>query len=114
MGVPASRMLVRRRSCGRCSPPLSFAGTIRRQWRHVNTPMLILHGERDYQVAVEEFGRWRAALGSRRDVTLRSYPALNHLFIAGTGASLPAEYQVPGHVAEEVIRDVASWIMTSR
>lgn len=48
------------------------------------------------------------------DVTLRSYPALNRLFIAGTGVSLPAEYQVPGHVAEEVIRDVATWITTSR
>ena len=80
----------------------------------VKAPMLILHGERDYQVTVEELGRWKAALGSRRDVTVRSYPALNHLFIAGTGASLPAEYQVPGHVAEEVIRDIATWIMTSR
>jgi uncharacterized protein len=57
---------------------------------------------------------WKAAIGSRRDVTVHSYPALNHLFIAGTGASRPAEYQVPGHVAEEVIRDVATWIMTSR
>ena len=76
--------------------------------------MRIVHGERDYQVTVEELGRWKAALGSRRDVTVRSYPALNHLFIAGTGASLPAEYQVPGHVVEEVIRDIATWIMTSR
>ena len=80
----------------------------------VKAPMLILHGERDYQVTVGELGRWKAALGSRRDVTVHSYPALNHLFIAGTGASLPAEYQVPGHVAEEVIRDVATWILTSR
>jgi dienelactone hydrolase len=80
----------------------------------VKAPMLILHGERDYQVTAEEFARWKAALGSRRDVTVRSYAALNHLFIAGTGASLPAEYQVPGHVAEEVIRDLATWIMTSR
>jgi hypothetical protein len=76
--------------------------------------MLLLHGERDYQVTTEEFARWKAALGARRDLTIHSYPALNHLFIAGTGASLPAEYQVPGHVAEEVIRDIATWIKTSR
>jgi dienelactone hydrolase len=82
--------------------------------KRVKAPMLILHGERDYQVTAEEFARWKAALGSRRDVTVHSYPALNHLFIAGTGPSLPAEYQVPGHVAEEVIRDIATWIMTSR
>ena len=54
--------------------------------------MLILHGERDYQVTPEEFARWKAALGSRRDVTFHSYPALNHLFIAGTGASLIAPH----------------------
>ena len=77
--------------------------------------MLILHGERDYQVTTDGFARWRAADGSRRDVTIRSYPELNHLFIAGTGASsLPAEYQVDGDVAEDVIRDIAGWIATLR
>ena len=46
--------------------------------------MLVLQGERDYQVP-EDFANWKAALGARPDVTLKSYPALNHLFIAGTG-----------------------------
>jgi hypothetical protein len=46
----------------------------------------------------------------RRSSTLHSYPALNHLFIAGSGPSLPAEYQIPGHVAEDVVRDIAAWI----
>jgi dienelactone hydrolase len=84
----------------------------------VKSPMLILHGERDYQVTAEEFAKWKAALVSRPDVTFHSYPALNHLFIAGVGAApgpgLPAEYQVPGHVAEEVVRDIATWILASR
>ncbi|MGH9220268.1 MAG: alpha/beta fold hydrolase [Vicinamibacterales bacterium] len=79
--------------------------------RLVKPRMLWLQGERDYQVTADDFSKWKAALGSRRDVTFRSYPALNHLFIAGTGSSLPAEYQVPGHVAEDVIRDIASWIL---
>jgi hypothetical protein len=82
--------------------------------RDVKAPMLILQGERDYQVTPEEFARWKAALGSRRDVTFHSYPTLNHQFIAGTGASFPAEYQVPGHVAEDVIRDIATWILARR
>jgi fermentation-respiration switch protein FrsA (DUF1100 family) len=76
----------------------------------VKPPLLVLHGERDYQVTMEEFARWKEALGSRPDVTLKSYPTLNHLFIAGTGPSLPAEYQAPGHVAEDVVRDIAAWI----
>ena len=57
--------------------------------RQVKAPMLILQGERDYQVTLEEFAKWKAALGSRRDVTFRSYAALNHLFIAGTGPASP-------------------------
>lgn len=73
-------------------------------------PMLILQGERDYQVPMEEFAKWKAALSGKSNVTFHSYPALNHLFIAGTGKSLPAEYQVPGHVDEAVIRDISDWI----
>jgi hypothetical protein len=36
------------------------------------------------------------------------------LFIAGSGPSLPAEYLTPGHVAEEVIVDIANWILAQR
>ena len=82
--------------------------------RRVDRPMLILQGERDYQVTPAEFARWKTALVSRRDVTFHSYPTLNHLFIAGTGPGSPAEYQVPGHVAEEVIRDIAAWVLAKR
>lgn len=77
----------------------------------VKRPMLVVHGERDYQVTMAEFERWKTALGARTDVTLKSYPALNHLFIAGTGPGTPLEYSVPGrHVAEEVVDDIAAWI----
>ena len=80
----------------------------------VTAPMLILQGERDYQVTVKEFERWKAALGTRASVTFRSYPTLNHLFIAGTGPSLPDEYQIAGHVAADVIRDIATWVLAKR
>jgi dienelactone hydrolase len=80
----------------------------------VKAPMLILQGGRDYQVRPEEFAKWGAVLGARGDVRLRSYPPLNHLFIAGSGPSLPAEYLTPGHVAEEVIVDIANWILAQR
>ena len=76
----------------------------------VKAPMLIMQGGRDYQVTPAELEKWKAALAARRDVTFRSYPTLNHLFIAGSGPSVPAEYKVPGHVAEEVIIDIANWI----
>lgn len=76
----------------------------------VMQPMLVLQGERDYQVTMEEFSRWKSALAGRTDVTFRSYPTLNHLFVAGTGKSVPAEYNLPGHVSEVVVNDIATWI----
>jgi len=57
-----------------------------------------------------DFEGWKKALVGRSNITLKSYPALYHLFIAGSGPSTPAEYQQPGHVSEEVIADVAAWI----
>jgi dienelactone hydrolase len=79
--------------------------------RGVHRPMLILQGERDYQVTLADFSRWKSALDDRTDVTLRTYPELNHLFIAGEGRSVPAEYQRAGHVEERVVREIADWML---
>jgi dienelactone hydrolase len=73
-------------------------------------PMLIVQGERDYQSTMIDFERWKAALSTRGDVTFKSYPALNHLFMPGSGKSVPAEYMIPGNVAEPVITDIRAWI----
>jgi hypothetical protein len=43
-------------------------------------------------------------------VTLKSYPALNHIFVAGEGKSTAAEYAKPGHVAPEMIEDIAAFV----
>ena len=76
----------------------------------LDMPMLILQGERDYQVTMKDFSLWRAALASHRNVTFHSYPKLNHLFIAGEGKPSPDEYTKPGHVDEQVILDIAHWV----
>jgi alpha-beta hydrolase superfamily lysophospholipase len=73
-------------------------------------PLLVLQGERDYQVTMDEFAQWKSALAGRATATFRSYPSLNHLFVAGIGNSLPAEYNTPGHVSEDVVRDIETWI----
>jgi dienelactone hydrolase len=73
-------------------------------------PLLILQGERDYQVTMNDFALWKAGLGSSKDVVYHSYPALNHLFVAGEGKSTEAEYRKPGHVAPEVVDDIAKWV----
>ncbi|HEX6324524.1 MAG TPA: alpha/beta fold hydrolase [Vicinamibacterales bacterium] len=81
----------------------------------VTRPLLVLQGERDYQVTMAEFARWKAAVGARPNVTLKSYPALNHMFMAGTGPGTPLEYSIPGrHVDVAVIDDIAAWIHKQR
>ena len=77
-------------------------------------PLLILHGERDYQVTMKDFERWKAALATKKNVSFKLYPSLNHLFISGTGPSTPSEYAQAGHVDEQVIADIAAWIKSIR
>jgi hypothetical protein len=75
-------------------------------------PMLFLLGEGDYQVTQADFHIWQDALGGRSDVQFILYPGLGHSFmpIEGGGKATPASYSVPGHVAEAVINEIASWI----
>jgi len=76
----------------------------------LSCPMLVLQGGRDYQVTKVDFEGWQSALGHQARAKLHLYPALNHLFVAGSGPSTPAEYERPGHVDEQVIADIAKWI----
>lgn len=78
--------------------------------KKVTAPMLFLQGERDYQTTMKDFGMFKAGLAARKDVMFRSYPALNHLFVAGEGKSTEAEYRKPGHVAPEAVDDIAKFI----
>jgi dienelactone hydrolase len=78
--------------------------------RAIAQPVLVLQGERDYQVRSEDVTFWEQAVGPRRALTVKRYPSLNHLFIAGEGASSPAEYELPGRVAQNVIDDLARWV----
>ncbi len=78
--------------------------------KEITIPILILQGERDYQVSTKEFALWKSELGGRKDVTYHSFPTLNHLFVAGEGKSTEAEYRKPGHVAAEVIDEIAKWV----
>ena len=73
-------------------------------------PMLILQGERDYQVTLEDLQGWRRALEDHKNVTIKTYPTLNHLFLPGVGKSTPAEYEQAGHIPDFVLDDIAGWI----
>lgn len=81
----------------------------------LKVPILVLQGERDFQVTRADYDGWVKALSGRAGVKLKLYPGLNHLFEAGEGASTPAEYDRPGlHVAPEVVSDVAAFASATR
>jgi dienelactone hydrolase len=76
----------------------------------VKQPLLILQGERDYQVTLVDFNMWREALTKQNEVDFKLYPGLNHLFIFGEGKPHPGEYEVPGQVDKKVIDDISIWV----
>lgn len=78
----------------------------------LSLPMLVLQGERDYQVTMVDFQGWQDALAGRENVTYVAYPALDHHFVAGEGLSTPDDYNHPGNVDEAVIIDIAHWVLT--
>jgi len=80
----------------------------------LSLPILVLQGERDYQVTMQDFGLWRMGLQHNRHAFFKSYPKLNHLLQEGEGKSIPKEYEEMSPVAAYVINDMATFIHSGR
>ena len=78
--------------------------------KKIKQPMLILQGERDYQVTMTDFNIWKEKLSVKKNCTFKSYPKLNHHFIEGEGKPNQEEYEKKGNVPEYVADDIANWI----
>lgn len=78
--------------------------------RRLGRPILIMRGDRDYQVTEEDVAAWKKGLSAVSNVELMTVPGANHLFITGTGKPGPAEYEVPGHVDQGVIEKLSSFL----
>ena len=78
--------------------------------KKIKQPILVLQGERDYQVTMTDFNLWKDNLSTNPKNQFISYPNLNHLFINGAGKSTPSEYEKQGNVEEKVILDIAAWV----
>ena len=83
--------------------PVSVAAALR-------IPMFFSQGGRDYQVPPSELQPWQAALAGRTNVAFRTYPAMDHLLLDGSGPATPAEYSVAGQVDATLVADLATWI----
>jgi dienelactone hydrolase len=79
----------------------------------LNCRVLVLHGDRDYQVTLDDYALFEKALAGKSNATLRRFANLNHLFMDGKGKATPEEYQKAGHVDKEVIETIAAWVKGS-
>lgn len=78
--------------------------------RRLKQPLLILQGERDYQVTLkDDLAGWKT-LSDKKSVTFKTYPKLNHLFMEGEGPSSGAEYMKPANIPKYVVDDIAAWM----
>ena len=78
-------------------------------------PMLIMQGEKDFQVkADKDFLAYQELLKGKANVSFKLYENLNHAFVPSVYGSITKakkEYNTEQHISEEVIADIANWIM---
>ena len=82
-------------------------------WEKVKCPVLALNGEKDLQVdPVQNLPVIQAALkkGKNRDVTVRVFPDLNHLFQHAESGSVAEYEKIEETFAPEVMQVIAEWL----
>ncbi|MFH1498799.1 MAG: alpha/beta fold hydrolase [Verrucomicrobiota bacterium] len=82
--------------------------------RRVRQPALILQGALDRQVTAGQADTLAAAMraGGNRDVTVRVFPGLNHLFVPSPTDGSPSEYPSlrDAAIPREVLDTLADWL----
>jgi dienelactone hydrolase len=86
--------------------------TVLGELERITLPFLVVHGGKDYQVTRREHTLLKQAAGemSKADGRFVFYPDLNHYFMKIEGDPSPRDYGLTGHVAEQVIEDMADFI----
>ncbi|MXR52938.1 alpha/beta fold hydrolase [Halovenus sp. WSH3] len=81
----------------------------------LSVPRLILQGERDFLVTVEDdLMLWENALAGESTVEIIRYENLNHRLQPGEGMSTPSEWTQPTPVAETVVNDIAGFVTANQ
>ena len=77
-------------------------------------PMLVMQGEKDFQVKAHvDFAMYKELLSDRENVTFKLYPGLNHAFVTARFDSITdakKEFTPERHMGPEVLDDIAGWI----
>lgn len=76
----------------------------------ITVPTLVLQGEEDYQVTMEDFQLWKEQFEGQENWSFQSFPGLTHLFTEGSMEDGPDNYLGERHVSAEVIGAIAEFI----
>ncbi len=82
--------------------------------KEAKKPVLILQGDASFQITKDvDFAAWQQELAGEDWATLKSYEGLNFYFTPSQGcfAGHYKEFDMPGRVPDEVIQDIANWIL---
>lgn len=77
-------------------------------------PVLIMQGDADYQIETDpDYNGWVEILSNKENATCKLYENVNHMMmeVEGPYTNVSKQYERPLHVAEEVISDLADWIL---
>lgn len=78
-------------------------------------PVLIMQGTKDLQVSTEkDFGGYKRAFGERDNFSFRLYEGLNHCFVPALYDDISKatkEFSKERHIADNIISDIAGWIL---
>ena len=77
-------------------------------------PLLIAQGAKDWQVTpADGIEAWQTALGDSDFAAYKLYPDMNHMLVdmAGESTGATADYVGGSHVKQELIDDIAAWVL---
>lgn len=90
-------------------PPVEF------YLRSLTKPILVMQGEKDFQVRADtDFRLYKEILADHPDASCILYEKLNHAFVPSVYGSISKakqEYGIEQHIGENVIADIARWIL---
>jgi len=72
--------------------------------------VLVIQGENDFQVSMNDFNIWKTELSGRPNVTFKQYSDINHLLSSQVEKGTPTQYRTASSVSETLIIDIVAWI----
>lgn len=72
-------------------------------------PVMVVHGEVDYQVTMPELELWQKGLAKHPDAAIKLYEGLSHALMPGEGKA--SDYMIEANVDSRVVADIADWLL---